>query len=215
MLAALTPQQQAQLRQEQSPDKHPEADCSMYPYPGLPSHMPDTGVAEELGFSRKQRERVRKIVNAHWTSFIAFQQEEQRLPLGDEKGRKAIDAKRRQEMANLRKQIEAALTPEQWASCKEMAFENTAIPLLRMLACIDQVPGKMKLAERIATSAYIAHASREMKLTEQQRKALREIDAEYYDKPEQIYRELTDKAIAAFTPAQQEKLRAEVDRRGW
>ena len=29
-------------------------------------------------------------------------------------------------------------------------------------------------------------------------------------KPEQIYRELTDKALTAFTPAQQEKLREEV-----
>ena len=54
-----------------------------------------------------------------------------------------------------------------------------------------------------------------MGLSEQQRTALREIEAEYFDKPEQIYRELTDKALAAFTPAQQEKLRAEVDRRGW
>ena len=54
-----------------------------------------------------------------------------------------------------------------------------------------------------------------MGLSEQQRADLREIEAEYFDKPEQIYRELTDKALAAFTPAQQEVLRAEVDRRGW
>ncbi len=132
MLAVLTPQQQSQLREKQSPDKNPETDCSMYPYPGLPSHMPDTGAAEELGFSPEQRERVRKIVTAHWTSLGALQQEEQKLPLGDEKARKAIGEKRRQEMANLRKQIEAALTPEQWASCKEMAFQNLAIPGLRM-----------------------------------------------------------------------------------
>jgi hypothetical protein len=44
---------------------------------------------------------------------------------------------------------------------------------------------------------------------------LREIDAKYSDKPEQIYREMTDTALVAFTPAQQEELRAEVDRRGW
>ena len=52
-------------------------------------------------------------------------------------------------------------------------------------------------------------------LSERQKAALREIDARYFDKPEQIYREMTDKALAAFTPAQQEQLRAEVDRRGW
>ncbi|MHC4405641.1 MAG: M56 family metallopeptidase [Planctomycetota bacterium] len=215
MLAVLTPQQQSQLREKHSLDKHPETDCSYYPYPGLPSHMPDTGAAEELGFSAEQRERVRKIVTAHWTSLGALQQEEQKLPLEDEKARKAIGEKRRQEMADLRTQIEAALTPEQWASCKEMAFQNLAIPTLRRVACIAQLPNKMGLTERLGMAVYIAQVSSEMGLTEQQRTALREIEAEYVDKPEQIYCELTDKALTAFTPAQQEKLRAEVDRRGW
>ena len=198
MLAVLTPQQLSQLREQHSPDKNPETDCSMYPYPRLPSHMPDTGAAEELGFSREQRERVRKIVTAHWTSLGALQQEEQKLPLEDEKAFKAIGEKRRQEMADLRKQIEAALTPEQWALCKEMAFQNLAIPVLHMAAHMAQASGEIGVG-----------------LSEQQRTALREIDAEYFDKPEQIYCELTDKVLAAFTPAQQEKLRAEVDRRGW
>jgi hypothetical protein len=196
MLAVLTPQQQSQLREKYSPDKNPETDCSMYPYPGLPSHMPDTGAAEELGLSAERREHVRKIVTAHWMSLIALQKEEQKLPLGDEKAFKAIGEKRRQEMADLRKQIEAALTSEQWALCKEMAFQNLAMPALRRAAGIAQLPNKMGL-------------------TEQQGIALREIDAEYVDKPEQIYCELTDKALTAFTPAQQEQLRAEVDRRGW
>jgi Spy/CpxP family protein refolding chaperone len=99
-------------------------------------------------------------------------------------------------MADLRKQIEAALTPEQWALCKEMAFENLAMPWLH-------------------TAAHDPQALSELRLGQQQRTALREIEAEYSDKPQQIYCELTDKALAAFTPAQQEELRAEVDRRGW
>ena len=214
MLAVLTRQQQAQLREKHSPDENPDTDCSMYPYPGLPSHMPDTGVAEELGLSAEQCERVRKIVSAHWTTLGALQQEEQNLTLGDEKAFKAIGEKRRQEMADLRKQIEAALTPEQWASCKEMAFENLAMPSLRMAAGLAQLPDTMGLTERLGMAAYMA-LSGEMALTEQQRAALREIEAEYVDKPEQIYCEMTDKALAAFTPAQQERLRAEVDRRGW
>ncbi len=215
MLAVLTPRQQSQLREKHSPDKKPETDCSMYPYPMLPSHMPDTGVAEDLGFSPEQRERVRKIVTEHWMTLIALQQEEQKLALGDEKAFKAIGEKRRQEMANLRKQIETVLTPEQWASCKEMAFQNLAIPSLRIVAGIAQPPNKLGPTERPGMAAYIAPASGKMGLSEQQRAALREIDAKYFDKPEQIYRELTDKALTAFTPAQQEKLRAEVDRRGW
>ena len=80
-------------------------------------------------------------------SLGALQQEEQKLPLGDEKARKAIGEKRRQEMANLRKQIEAALTPEQWASCKEIAFENLAIPSLRM-AHVAIIP-RIGLAQRL------------------------------------------------------------------
>ncbi len=196
MLAVLTPVQQSQLREKQSPDKNPDTDCSMYPYPGLPGILPDSGAAEELGFSTEQRERVRKIVTAHWMTLIALQQEEQKLPLENEKAFKAIGEKRRQEMAGLRKQIEAALTPRQWALCKEMAFENLAVLTLRR-------------------AAHDAEVSLGMGLSEQQRTALRAIEAEYFDKPEQIYRELTDKALAAFTPAQREKLRAEVDRRGW
>ncbi|MGO9356466.1 MAG: hypothetical protein ACLP1D_02195, partial [Xanthobacteraceae bacterium] len=146
--------------------------------------------------SREQREHARKIITAHWKSLVALQPEEQKLPLDDEKAFKAIGEKRRQEMANLRKQVEAVLTPQQWASCKEIAFQNQAVPGLRM-------------------AAHMAPAPNEMGLSAQQWKALREIEAQYFDKPEQIYRELTDKALAAFTPAQQEKLRAEVDRRGW
>ena len=93
-----------------------------------------------MGFSTEQREHVRKIVTAHWTSLIALQQEEQKLPLEDEKAFKAIGEKRRQEMAGLRKQIEAALTPRQWALCKEMAFENLAVPTLRRAAHMRSIP---------------------------------------------------------------------------
>lgn len=198
MLAVLTPEQQSYLRKDQSPDKNPEVDCSMYPYPMLPSHMPDTGVADELGFSQEQRESVRKIVTAHWTSLGTLQQEEQGLSLGDDKAFKAIGEKRRQEMADLRKQIEATLTPEQWASCKEMAFQNLAITHLRLAVHNPQAAGGFGI-----------------ELSKQQIADLRQIETEYFDKPEQIYRELTDTALAAFTPAQQEKLRVEVDRRGW
>ena len=155
---------------------------------------------------------MRNIVAAHWQSLSSLQQEEQKLAIGDEKARQAIGEKRRQEMANLRKQIEAALTPEQWARCNEIAFENLAIPYLRIVAQSSQASGETGLAQRLAAAAAIALG---MGLTSEQMAALREIDAEYFDKPEQVYRELTDKALTAFTPAQQEKLRAEVDRRGW
>jgi hypothetical protein len=196
MLAVLTPEQLSHLREKQSLDQYPE--CSSFPYPGLPSHMPDTGVAEELGFSKEQREHVRKIVTTHWTTLGTFQQEEQNLSLENDKAFKAIGERRRQEMADLRKQIEATLTPKQWASCKEMAFQNLAIVTLQSVVHDAQAAKGIGLD-----------------LSEQQMADLRKIEAEYFDKPEQIYCELTDRALAAFTPAQQDKLRAEVDRRGW
>ena len=127
-----------------------------------------------------------------------FSRRSRSLSLGDDKGFKAIGERRRQEMANLRKQIEAVLTPEQWASCKEMAFENLAIPRLRLAMQNPQAAGGIGI-----------------ELSEPQEADLRRIEAEYFDKPEQIYGELSDKALVAFTPAQQEKLRMEVDRRGW
>ena len=196
MMAVLTAEQQSQIRQELSPDKDPDRDCSMYPYPGLPSHMPETGAAEVLGLSPEQRERLRKIVTAHWMSLITIQNEKQTLPLEDQKGRKAVDEKHRQEMAGLRKKIEAVLTPAQWKLCKEIAMQNTVVPRLRL-------------------EAHQAAAFSPLGLTEQQCSALRAIEAEYFDKPEEIYCDLTDKALAPFTPAQREALRAEVDRRGW
>jgi Spy/CpxP family protein refolding chaperone len=204
MVAVLTPEQRSRLRETQSPDKDPETDCSHYPYPMLPSQLPDTGLAEYLGFSPGQREHVRKIVIAHWTTLIVLEHEKQGLPVENAMARKAVGQKRRKEMANLRKQIEAALTPEQWAGCKEMAFENLAMNTLHRAA------QKAQSFREVAAQAFDGTG-----LAEQQRTALREIEAEYVDKPQQIYCEMTDKALAVFTPAQQEKLRAEVDRRGW
>jgi len=120
-------------------------------------------------------------------------------------------------MANLRKQIEATLTPQQWASCKEMAFQNLAIPgLLRALRRADGRSASAQKASGIqAFGELMEQAFSGLGLTAQQIAALRKIDAEYSDKAEQVYCELTDKALAAFTPAQREQLRAEVDRRGW
>ncbi|MBI5821584.1 MAG: protein kinase [Verrucomicrobia bacterium] len=196
MMAVLTPQQQAELRRQYSSDKNPEASCASFPYPMLPSRLPDSGAAEELGLTATQRQRVRKIVNAHRTTLGEFQMQEQKLAPGDEKGFQAIAGKRRQEKADLRKQIEAALTPQQWVAFKEIAFENQVVSSLRGALRDGSVHGLIEL-------------------TEPQCAALRAIETEYFDQPQQIYCEMTDKALAAFTPAQQEKLRAEVDRLGW
>ena len=148
-------------------------------------------------------------------SLIALQQEGQKLAIGDEKVRKAIAEKHRQEMANLRKQIEAALYARAVGVVQGDGVSEQGHSQSRIVAGIAQPPNKLGPTERPGMAAYIALASGEMGLTEQQRAALREIEAKYGDKPEQIYCELTDKAIKVLTPAQQEMLRAEVDRRGW
>ncbi len=209
MLFVLTPQQLSALRQRQSLEKF--GNYSTYPYPVLPSHMPDSGAAEELGLSDEQCEHIREIITAYWKSSAEFWQEEQKLSLEDEDGRKAIGEKRQQKTAEHSKQIEAVLTPEQWALHKEIAFQNLAVPQLRAML------GIMPAVKQAGWMGSVGMAMFAMKigLTERETSALRKIDAEYFDKPEEIYRELTDEALAAFTPREQDELRAEVDRRGW
>jgi beta-lactamase regulating signal transducer with metallopeptidase domain len=215
MLAVLTPQQQAHLRKELLTDENPEMDCTGYPYPSL-SRMPDSEVAEELGLSAEQRERVRTITRTHWESRIALDDEVQRLSPGDEKAFQALREKRLQEMANLRKQIAGALTPEQWARCQEIALENQVMFMLgRIVRSPDGPIESIRLSEIAAEDRQLRQALNGTGLSGEQIAAMRKIEAEYADRPQQIYCELTDKALAAFTPEQQEKLRAEVDRRGW
>jgi len=79
-----------------------------------------------------------------------------------------------------------------------MAFENVAVMRLSLAARNPQ-----------------AAVGTGIELSKQQIADLRQIEEDFFDKSERIYQELTDKAMAAFTPEQQEKLRAEVDRRGW
>ncbi len=100
--------------------------------------------------------------------------------------------KEKQLVPELRKQLEALLTPQQLTSFKEMAFQNIAVPGLQFPDTLNNIGA-----------------------SDAQKKALQQIDDEYFDKPRQIYCELTDKALKAFTPAQQDLLRAELDRRGW
>jgi hypothetical protein len=74
-----------------------------------------------------------------------------------------------------------------------MGFQNLTIPYLRVAKNTKEKLG----------------------LSDDQVKTLRQIDAEYVDRPAEIYGEMTDKMLAALTPAQQQMLRAEIDRRGW
>jgi hypothetical protein len=198
MLALLTPEQRNRIAELGSNVMDSNVDCSNYPFPQLPSHMPDTGIAEALGFTSEQREDIRKIVKTHWSQLGRLDGEEQSLSQGNDAGFQAIKEKRRLEMEDLRKRIEAALTPEQWASCQEMAKENSIMPYLRraMINPQDMAAVDMELSDKLCAD-------------------LRQIDSEYNEQAEQVYRELTDRAIAVLTPEQQEKLRAEVDRRGW
>jgi hypothetical protein len=194
----LTPEQLSTLHDQFALDQHPEQNCSSFPYPQLPSHMPDTGVAEELGFSEEQEKQIRQRVSQHWMKLINIQQEEQNISPENDTEYKAIGERRKEEMIDLRKQIETILTPEQWASCKEMAFQNMAVTLIQASVHYPQKPSGAGID-----------------LSLQQMADLQKIEEEFAGKPEQIYQELTDKTLEVFTPAQQEQLRSEVERRGW
>ena len=133
MLAVLTPEQRSQLREETVAGQTArDGLLQLFLIPMLPS--PFCPIAERprhWGSARNNAMAYAQIVTAHWMTLIALQHQQQRLPLGDEKAFKAIGEKQRQEMANLRKQIEACSRPPQWALCKEMAFENMAMNWLR------------------------------------------------------------------------------------
>ena len=201
ILAVLTPQQLAELRERcalQLPGV-PERPYFDFPYPALPFRDAD-GAADELGLSAAQRTQVRDMMNKYVKATGEIDKERAKLSLDDEAGLKANGEKTRQLVTELNRQVEAALTPQQIAMLKEMAFQNIVIPALLVPAAPEKVAGNNQ------EKAFF---------DEQQKATLRQIEIEFFDKPEQVYCELTAKALKVFTPAQQAILRAEVDRRGW
>jgi predicted dienelactone hydrolase len=116
-----------------------------------------------------------------------------KIPYDDEKALKLSGEKTLQLVPEARKRLAAILTPAQLAAFEEMGFQNLTIPYLRVAKNTKEKLG----------------------LSDDQVKTLRQIDAEYVDRPAEIYGEMTDKMLAALTPAQQQTLRAEIDRRGW
>ncbi len=193
ILAVLTPQQLAELHKRYAlPDFE-------LPYPALPSRDTD-GAADELGLSAAQRAHVRDMMDKYWKAISEIDKERAKLSLDDEAGLKAIGEKAWRLVAELHRQVEAALTPQQMAMLKEMEFQNIVGSALHLPAAPENVAGNNQ---------------EKPFLNEQQKATLRQIDNEFSDKPEQVYCELTAKALKLFTPAQQAILRAEVDRRGW
>ncbi len=194
MLAILTPQQRARLRDIIEQSFPPDHDYSVFPYPQL-ANGSNEGAAEELGLNPTQREAIRSALKTYWGERGKIDEARWKLSDDDEKAIKANAEKRRQLIGDLRKRIEAVLTPEQLHAFKDMAFQTMAASHLRA-AARSKEQGNLGLSE-------------------QQKATLRQLDAEYFNKPEEIYGDLTDKALKAFTPAQQDMLRAEIDRRGW
>ena len=90
--------------------------------------------------------------------------------------------------SDVRLRIEALLTPQQFTALKDIVLGPWAVGLLA-----------------------VPEVQAEIGLTEQQKTALKRIDQEAREEQGHFDREV----FGILTPAQQERLRAEVDRRGW
>jgi hypothetical protein len=153
----------------------------------------DDSAAQELGLSAAQSKKACDAIKKVWEERVRLQKELTAIPYDDEKALKLNGEKTLQLVPQARKQLAAILTPAQLAAFEEMGFQNLTIPYLRVAKNTKEKLG----------------------LSDDQVKTLRQIDAEYVDRPAEIYGEMTDKMLAALTPAQQQMLRAEIDRRGW
>ncbi len=92
----------------------------------------------------------------------------------------------------IRQKIEALLTPEQLAALKDNQFRSQAFGWL----IIPQVQDKIGLSDRQKADIY--HISKDL-----------------LEKSDRFDQELFAKELGLLTPGQQEKLREELDRRGW
>jgi beta-lactamase regulating signal transducer with metallopeptidase domain len=196
LLAVLTPEQRTRLHNLFFASKSAPQDYSSYPFPSFTSFARngDDSPAKELGLSPAQWKQACDALSDIWKERIRLQNELREIPYDDEKALKRNGEKTLQLVPEGRKRLAAILTPAQLAAFEEMGFQNLLIPSLRV--------ARKDTQEKLG-------------LSDEQVKTLHRIDAEYVDRPAEIYGELTDKMLAALTPAQQQMLRAEIDRRGW
>ena len=90
----------------------------------------------------------------------------------------------------LRTQFEALLTPEQLTAYKELAFQNIAHSAVDDPLMLNQIGA-----------------------SDQQRAALQRLEMESTESNQRFIRAMGEKMLNVLTPAQQEKLREEIDRR--
>ncbi|MGW8256308.1 MAG: M56 family metallopeptidase [Thermoguttaceae bacterium] len=209
MLAVLSDQQRKQLEEKLNSPKKVEPVYGMYPYPGLP-YYDKKGAADALGLLDVQRKAINEILKKYWGNRIKIQQQMQKLSRDDADGLLAVQKKIDKLAPAVREQIEGIMTPEQLAAYKKMAYQNMAMPMLKGFMAASKPSKFAKKLEGILKPFMDDNG-----ISAEQQAAMRRIEAESFEKPELIYREMTDKAMEAFTPAQQRKLRAEIDRRAW
>ncbi len=205
-LAVLSPQQRAQLQSQvfrpgsDSLRMFRMADIAGVPLPNFsPFPFPDLSredACKELNLSTAQQDQVRAVMKKYnersqelTRQWRALSDESNANWRTSRKDRSAVSEKSRQLIAEHKRQIEGILTPRQLESYKEMALREVALNVLNDPRTLGQIGA-----------------------TKEQNAALSRLQMESIDKPEQITREMADKALKSLTPAQQEMLRAEVDR---
>jgi len=204
-------------------------------------------IRDELGLGAEQVKKLREISAAHRAEFQKLGQQAQKLsPEERERIQTEFQKKSSQIIKEVRRQIDAALTPEQLDAYRKLAFQTYAKKLRGELWKLTPDEQKQKRFEfreksmRIAQDVrpqiealltpqqltalkdivlgpwavgqlLTAQGQEEIGLSEQQKAALKRVGQDAREKHARFGQDMLD----ILTPQQQEKLRAEVDRRGW
>ena len=92
----------------------------------------------------------------------------------------------------LGQQVAALLTPRQLAALKEIQFRRA-----------------------VASAVHDSAAQKKLGMTDPQKAQVRRIDQEQQEADRLLCRDTIKKSLAVLTAAQRQKLREELDRRGW
>ena len=162
-----------------------------------------------LGLSADQERQLSDIASNAQAELLKIHQEEEKVD-SDFRSADDVPARRdqtekqlRQKMfelrretwklnKNVREKIEALLTPQQLAAVRENLFGAPG----------SRWPAFGEFQARIG-------------LNEQEKAEIRRIDREFQEEYRSNVGELWKKSLEVLAPEQQEKLRAELDRRGW
>ena len=156
---------------------------SMIALPGYPL-LGERNVVKELKITAEQKKALHDIQAKFISDTTKLSKDMERKTLSEEAGTEDFSRRQREQLAGVRRQVEAVLTPEQLQRLKELTFRDLAF-------------------------AYLANPDVRAKLglTKEQESDVRSMTKETIDRQMTSIKETADKTLAVLTPKQKTKLR--------